>query len=767
MNLIKPRVILCQLNSADNTYTIPLAAGYLKAVAHAAGLTKLLEIEILTRYLNNAAGDSAIVAYLVDRKPCLIGFSCYVWNIERTMHIIQRVKKLLPDTEIVCGGTEVSTGFRRIMESCAADVVVFGEGELVFIDLLRHVLSGSPRMEEIRGIAYRARGLLAVTQPRPQIPDINVIPSPYLLGFIDPCEYQALMIETYRGCMGRCSYCNWRRNFSGVRFFSAQRIKKEMQLAIKKQVSVHPIDTIFNLPANILRLNKVLGAFTRKRSFEIVSEGRAEYINKKTIKGILRANLAYMTIGLQSVNQAALRNVNRWFNKKLFIRGIKLLKSHRIPLRIDVIIGLPGDNAKTIRETLRFVQRYNSEGDNYFDILNVPPETELARQAGKFKLKYSRTAPYYIRSTKDLKFRELQDIWAQCMRFKSNSPVQKKILPDKFSKPLYSIRRQYNDYMAGFPENRFPYFSQEAFGSIRPYSEKSYFKDKFTVDIMLEVDITRQSQRAWLRLAQELAASAGLITNLYFKCINVDSDLTRLGRFIAGMSLPNPFTKFNFFIEADDRFPLSSLCQLRKYVTHTLTYNEKRQKFYNRLLGSKSVSPMYSIIALFPFSTGILRGKKELCPEVMPVPFLSISKDKDWKPALTELSQLKNHARAIDFGGDPDTTIEALLFMHRQIKNDAAFIFCDPAAQCFHSVLLAQGKMPSGLLQKLKDIAFQMPPEMLYIDAELKKTVRCFDLTVNLVRALEIYNAYLRRKGVILKDAAGQFMAGGKAAIRV
>ena len=67
---------------------VPLAAAYLKLWARKRGLDgAACEIEILPPPLANTLGDQGLVEELLARRPWLVGFTCYVWNVERTLWI--------------------------------------------------------------------------------------------------------------------------------------------------------------------------------------------------------------------------------------------------------------------------------------------------------------------------------------------------------------------------------------------------------------------------------------------------------------------------------------------------------------------------------------------------------------------------------------------------------------------------------------------------------------------------------------------------------
>ena len=91
------RVLLVQLPVPNNPATnVPLAAGYLKAYAHAQGLLEHAEIEILPRALADHAGDALMVEAIVARAPDVLGLSLYTWNSERTLDIARRARERLP-----------------------------------------------------------------------------------------------------------------------------------------------------------------------------------------------------------------------------------------------------------------------------------------------------------------------------------------------------------------------------------------------------------------------------------------------------------------------------------------------------------------------------------------------------------------------------------------------------------------------------------------------------------------------------------------------
>ena len=92
--------IICTTLNAKYIHT-NLAIRYLKAYAQPEFNIELTEYTIKDPIMN-------IVTDLFQKKPDVIGFSCYIWNIEETIKVIQMIKKIDPSIKIVLGGPEVS-----------------------------------------------------------------------------------------------------------------------------------------------------------------------------------------------------------------------------------------------------------------------------------------------------------------------------------------------------------------------------------------------------------------------------------------------------------------------------------------------------------------------------------------------------------------------------------------------------------------------------------------------------------------------------------
>jgi radical SAM superfamily enzyme YgiQ (UPF0313 family) len=222
--------------------TMPLAAGYLKAVLDA---DPDLHGEVDARICNFRGGTTL---YQMAQRlfsgdvPDVLAFSVLGWNYRKFACVAETFKHLRPDGVVVFGGVHVSGQAERVFrEHPAVDVVINGEGEVTLPELVKHLLA-EPTAEldpaGVAGLTYRRPdGSAHTTAERPRIEDLDTIPSPFLTGAIPMTDhtgafrYDVVIMETNRGCPYKCSFCFWGGAVGQrVRSFSRDRLAAELDL---------------------------------------------------------------------------------------------------------------------------------------------------------------------------------------------------------------------------------------------------------------------------------------------------------------------------------------------------------------------------------------------------------------------------------------------------------------------------------------------------------------------------------------------------------
>src|SRR5262245_26283801 len=87
---------------------LALAPDYLKQFAEQRGLGEHFDIRILSAGDANHLGDQALVAAICADEPWMVGFTRYLWNIDRTLWIAEQIKQRQPYVLIIVGGPEIT-----------------------------------------------------------------------------------------------------------------------------------------------------------------------------------------------------------------------------------------------------------------------------------------------------------------------------------------------------------------------------------------------------------------------------------------------------------------------------------------------------------------------------------------------------------------------------------------------------------------------------------------------------------------------------------
>ncbi len=148
---------------------IPLSLFYIKSYAETDPLVgRASRIDVVVP--QDATDAARTAGEIVARKPDIVGFSCYIWNMLHTMEIARLVKQQAPGTVIVVGGPDVSSVPKKALDTYPwIDVVVRGEGEETFRALLCHWLergkpSVEPELRAIQGLGFRDGGEIVLTE---------------------------------------------------------------------------------------------------------------------------------------------------------------------------------------------------------------------------------------------------------------------------------------------------------------------------------------------------------------------------------------------------------------------------------------------------------------------------------------------------------------------------------------------------------------------------------------------------------------------------
>ena len=424
----RPLVLLVQLpipppGAQPVQGNVPLAAAYLKLFARRRGLESSLRIEILPPPLADTLGDQAMVEEILRRGPWLVGFTCYLWNIARVLWIAERLKAADPEIRILLGGPEITADNRWVLEQPAIDFAILGEGEQTFAELLAqmypaHSVCRFPERHTecagyigIPGLWTRRGGTPARRVP---LADLDAIASPYVEGILDVGPGETMFLETVRGCRYRCKYCYYPKSYDSICVASAEQVAASLRYANRHHVGeVFLLDPTLNQRPDFAEFLRLLARENPDRRFSYSAELRAEGIDGETARLLAAANFKEVEVGLQSIDPEAQRRMGRPVDLAAFERGTAAMLAAGIRVRLDMILGLPGDTPDSIRRGLDYLDRVRPFSELQVFNLSILPGTAFRAEAEALGLEYQPRPPYYVLRTPTLDVEAMYELMAE------------------------------------------------------------------------------------------------------------------------------------------------------------------------------------------------------------------------------------------------------------------------------------------------------------------------------------------------------------------
>ena len=411
------KIILLQLPLQGHDFfysreNIPLAAAYLQTIAASEGL----DCELLPEPLMSYGSDQAILRYLMEARPDIVGMSCYEWNVERSLFMAQQLRQQYPECRVALGGPEITPKNSFLLDHPDFDAGIVGEGEAVWKQLLR----AFPDIPDTPGLLLPvANGHWRYTGMNPGSWPPEGLTSPFLKGSLFSHLNEVLWLETVRGCAQRCAYCYYPKQFQGLKHFPLQPILDDIREAGEKGIKeIVFLDPCFLNRPGIETLLEGLAAVNQDHHLRFRAECNAEDADPAKAESLARAGFTHLEVGLQSIKTATLKQIHRRLRPRQFLEGVHRLQQAGVEVMVDVIAGLPGDTLEDIQASLEWVIK-----DEAYDVLmlyalSLLPETELHEHAGKLGLEAMPYPPYLLTRNRTLAAEEMGEAfrhYERCM----------------------------------------------------------------------------------------------------------------------------------------------------------------------------------------------------------------------------------------------------------------------------------------------------------------------------------------------------------------
>ena len=300
--------------------------------------------------------------------PDIVGLCGLTVDQEGIEYTAEQVKHWKPNCLVLCGGPYASASYERVASYPFVDLVVIGEGELTFTEILQRYATGQ-KMTGIPGTAYaRRNGTVKKGADREPIMDLDSLPLP-AYDLVDRDFYgthqsmAAMGVRPYaalfssRACPYRCTYCH---DIFGKTFraMSAER----MVDIIEEMVDRYGIrdfefyDDIWNLDRDrVKRFCELVIAKNLEIRYHFPNGVRTDRLNEELLTLMARSGCRYIAFAVESADKQMQKTIKK-FNKLDIIReNIAIADRLGIYSMGFFMIGFPGETYRQVFKTCRFM----------------------------------------------------------------------------------------------------------------------------------------------------------------------------------------------------------------------------------------------------------------------------------------------------------------------------------------------------------------------------------------------------------------------------
>jgi radical SAM superfamily enzyme YgiQ (UPF0313 family) len=308
--------------------------------------------------------ESYFIRLLEKEQPDILGLSVFNGTLPASMFAARLTREKCPQVRIFMGGgvfadqlAENTPNFEFFLEKTDhyLDKIVIGEGELLFLKLLRDELPDSQKVFTLKDIDWEIMDISSAEIP--DFSDFNLRTYPNLASY------------TSRSCPFQCSFCSETVQWGKYRKKSARQIVAELKELYRR----HHYQ-LFYMSDSLL--NPVITDLAREFTGEELSiywDGciRVDKQACDTEKTLLwrRGGFYRARLGLESGSQHVLDLMNKKITREEIKKALTSLAYAGIKTSTLWVIGHPSETEEDFQQTLDLIEELK---DYIYDVEGTP-----------------------------------------------------------------------------------------------------------------------------------------------------------------------------------------------------------------------------------------------------------------------------------------------------------------------------------------------------------------------------------------------------------
>jgi anaerobic magnesium-protoporphyrin IX monomethyl ester cyclase len=317
-------------------------------------------------------------SHIASRDFSIAGISAqFTFQWENARETARICKEIAPGSMVVVGGAHASVMFEQILqENPFIDVVVRGEGEIAFPELVKRVQQNKA-IDDIPGIAFRSKGTIA-SNPNEFIKDLDTLPLPaYHLVDMDrffeltktystrtsydfPGWERGVTVITSRGCPFSCVFCSIQLHMgSHFRAHSPGYVIRHIEHLAKTYGTKYIHFEDDNISQDPKRFGEILDGIIEKKlpiRWDTPNGVRADTFTMELLEKCRNSGCTHLIFGIESgVQNVLTKTIRKGVSLKRIEQTLGMARRAGVDSRAFFVIGMPGETKKDIIQTVNYM----------------------------------------------------------------------------------------------------------------------------------------------------------------------------------------------------------------------------------------------------------------------------------------------------------------------------------------------------------------------------------------------------------------------------
>lgn len=380
VTLIHPPQLVSLTNYLTCTAIPPLGLSYIAATTRSAGHSvRVIDavgegLDIFNAWETSMHLRGLPFKEIVERIPedtDVVGIGCmFSPQWPSTRELIALIRKRFPGVKMVIGGEHPSALSDLVLKTSHVDIVVKGEGEETFVELLQ-ALSQEKPPDEIPGVVVKE------THPRPFVPrkriqDIdaicwpawNLFPIEKYIAFNQPhgaARGRSMPMLATRGCPYQCTFCSSPQMWT-TRWYprNPNLVADEMGHYIKvyQANDFHFEDLTAIIKKEwIIDFSRILIERNLNVTWQLPSGTRSEAIDEEVMVWMRKAGARNLSYAPESGSKRILKLIKKHVHLDHLFRAAKAAIRNKMVLQVNIVMGFPEETFVDILKTYWFIVR--------------------------------------------------------------------------------------------------------------------------------------------------------------------------------------------------------------------------------------------------------------------------------------------------------------------------------------------------------------------------------------------------------------------------